>query len=54
MMSSRDKVFACGDMSNGQSLVVKAIASGRECARNIDMWLMGESRLPKVRGFAKS
>jgi len=54
MMSSRDKVFACGDMSNGQSLVVKAIASGRECARNIDMWLMGESRLPRVRGFAKS
>ena len=54
MMSSKNKVFACGDMSNGQSLVVKAIASGRECARNIDVWLMGESRLPRVRGFAKS
>lgn len=52
MMSSRNKYFACGDMNHGQSLVVRAIASGRECARNIDNWLMGSTKLPKVRGFA--
>ena len=53
MMSSKEKVFACGDMHHGQSLVVKAIASGRDCARNIDIWLMGKSNLPKVRGFSR-
>ncbi|MBM31626.1 MAG: glutamate synthase [Chloroflexi bacterium] len=54
MMSSKEKIFACGDMHHGQSLVVRAIASGRDCARNIDIWLMGTSNLPKVRGFARS
>ena len=53
MMSSQEKIFVCGDMHHGQSLVVTAIASGRDCARNIDLWLMGKSNLPKVRGFAK-
>jgi glutamate synthase (NADPH/NADH) small chain len=39
------KVFSCGDMRRGQSLVVWAISEGRECARNIDKFLMGESVL---------
>ncbi len=39
------KVFACGDMRRGQSLVVWAISEGRECARKIDEFLMGESML---------
>ena len=33
------KVFTAGDMHRGQSLVVWAIAEGRECARQIDDYL---------------
>ena len=40
-----DKVFAAGDMRRGQSLVVWAISEGRECARSVDEFLMGESLL---------
>jgi glutamate synthase (NADPH) small chain len=39
------KVFAAGDMRTGQSLVVRCISEGRECARNIDIFLMGQSAL---------
>lgn len=39
------KVFACGDMRRGQSLVVWAIREGRECAREVDKELMGYSNL---------
>ena len=39
-------VFACGDMRRGQSLVVWAIAEGREAARGVDLYLMGRSELP--------
>jgi glutamate synthase (NADPH/NADH) small chain len=39
-------VFAAGDARRGQSLVVWAIWEGRECARAIDTYLMGESFLP--------
>ncbi len=42
-----DKVFACGDMRRGQSLVVWAIREGRQCARSIDQYLMGRSDLPR-------
>jgi glutamate synthase (NADPH/NADH) small chain len=45
--SSRKKVFACGDMRRGQSLVVWAIREGRQCAREVDFFLMGESVLPR-------
>ena len=45
-MSSVPGVFAAGDTARGQSLVVWAIAEGRETARAIDLYLMGESRLP--------
>jgi glutamate synthase (NADPH/NADH) small chain len=44
--SSVPGVFACGDMRRGQSLVVWAIWEGRECARGVDAWLMGETSLP--------
>jgi glutamate synthase (NADPH/NADH) small chain len=53
MMSSVPGVFACGDAQQGQSLVVRAIASGRACARGIDLWLMGRSSLPPVRGYVR-
>ena len=39
------KVFAAGDMRRGQSLVVWAISEGRECARQVDIYLMGASLL---------
>ncbi len=40
-----DKVFSCGDMRRGQSLVVWAISEGRECAKEIDEYLMGYTNL---------
>ena len=39
-------VFTAGDMCRGQSLIVWAIAEGRDAARGIDRWLMGETALP--------
>ena len=38
-MSSADGVFACGDATRGQSLVVWAIADGRACATGVNRWL---------------
>ena len=45
-MSSVPGVFAAGDTARGQSLVVWAIAEGRETARAVDLYLMGETNLP--------
>jgi glutamate synthase (NADPH/NADH) small chain len=45
--SSLDKVFAAGDMRRGQSLVVWAIREGRQAAREVDLFLMGETLLPR-------
>ena len=45
-MTSVPGVFAAGDMSRGQSLVVWALAEGREAARGIDEYLMGKTGLP--------
>jgi glutamate synthase (NADPH/NADH) small chain len=45
--TSKDKVFAAGDMRRGQSLVVWAIREGRQCARSVDEFLMGSSVLPR-------
>ena len=45
-MSSVTGIFAAGDMRRGQSLVVWAIAEGRKAARAVDVYLMGESKLP--------
>lgn len=44
--TSVPNVFAAGDMSRGQSLVVWAIADGRKAARCVDEHLMGETLLP--------
>ena len=44
--TSQDGVFSCGDMRRGQSLVVWAIREGRQCARSVDMFLMGQTDLP--------
>lgn len=40
-----EKVFVAGDMRRGQSLVVWAISEGREAAKAVDEYLMGESLL---------
>ena len=45
--TSAAKVFAAGDMRRGQSLVVWAIREGRQCARAVDEFLMGDSELPR-------
>ncbi|MBN9554017.1 MAG: FAD-dependent oxidoreductase, partial [Alphaproteobacteria bacterium] len=45
--TSAAKVFSCGDMRRGQSLVVWAIREGRQCARGVDEFLMGSSELPR-------
>jgi glutamate synthase (NADPH/NADH) small chain len=45
--TSKPKVFSCGDMRRGQSLVVWAIREGRQCARAIDLSLMGTTALPR-------
>jgi NADPH-dependent glutamate synthase beta subunit-like oxidoreductase len=49
-MTSVDGLFAAGDCRRGQSLVVWAIAEGREIASNVDTYLMSKpSLLPRVR-----
>jgi glutamate synthase (NADPH) small chain len=45
--TSAPKIFTCGDMRRGQSLVVWAIREGRQCARAVDEFLMGSSKLPR-------
>jgi len=45
-MTSIPGVFAAGDMSRGQSLIVWAIREGRQAARFIDKYLMGFTDLP--------
>jgi glutamate synthase (NADPH/NADH) small chain len=45
--TDREKIFASGDMRRGQSLVVWAIREGRQAARAVDEFLMGESTLPR-------
>ena len=44
---TKPKVFAAGDIRRGQSLVVWAIREGRQCAREVDQFLMGSSLLPR-------
>ena len=47
MMTTAPGVFAAGDCSRGQSLVVWAIHEGRQAARGVDRFLMfGETVLP--------
>ena len=40
-----EKIFTAGDMHSGQSLVVRAIRDGRDCAREVDEALVGYSNL---------
>ena len=47
-MTSRPGIFAAGDMARGQSLVVWAIAEGRETAHYMDEYLMGSTLLPRA------
>ena len=37
-----DNVFVCGDAANGASLVVRAMASGRDTAQRVDRFLAGK------------
>jgi glutamate synthase (NADPH/NADH) small chain len=46
-MTSVPGVFAGGDMVRGQSLVVWAIAEGRDVARGVDQFLTGRTSLPR-------
>ncbi len=43
--TSEERIFTAGDMHRGQSLVVWAIAEGREAARAVDESLMGYTNL---------
>ena len=50
--TSEAGVFAAGDCRRGQSLVVWAQWEGRECARSVDQYLMGDaSRLQSRNAF---
>ena len=35
-----DNVFVCGDAANGASLVVRAMASGRQTAQKVNDYLL--------------
>ena len=43
--AGKEKVFTAGDVRRGQSLVVWAIAEGRQCAREVDQYLMGYTNM---------
>ena len=42
--TSTPRIFACGDMRRGQSLVVWAIREGRDCAASVDAFLAAVER----------
>ena len=52
--TSREGVFTAGDMRRGQSLVVWAISEGRECAREVDEYLIGRPSLLNAKTKARS
>ena len=43
-LTNVEKIFTAGDMHRGQSLVVWAVAEGRECAKQIDSFLLSGER----------
>jgi len=45
-MTNVPGVFTAGDMQRGQSLIVWALAEGRQAAKGIDRYLMGSTTLP--------
>ena len=44
-MTNVPGIFVAGDMTRGQSLIVWAIAEGRQAAKGVDQYLMGETTL---------
>lgn len=46
-MTGRTGIFCAGDARIGQSLIVQAIAEGREAAREVDIFLTGTTTLPE-------
>lgn len=44
--TNRKGIFSAGDARRGQSLIVWAIAEGREVARTVDIYLSGSTDLP--------
>ncbi|KAH6565875.1 hypothetical protein BASA60_009734 [Batrachochytrium salamandrivorans] len=51
--TSVSNVFAAGDCRRGQSLIVWGINEGRQAARQMDLFLMGNTRLPVSGGIEK-
>jgi hypothetical protein len=47
-MEAFENVFAAGDCRRGASLVVTAIAEGRDCANRVDEYLNGDTTLPRT------
>ena len=47
--TSRERIFACGDMRRGQSLVVWAIREGRDCAEAVNAFPAAEKSEPAAR-----
>ena len=45
-------IFAAGDARRGQSLVVSAISEGRECARQVDIFLNHYQKKSRIKGKA--
>jgi len=44
--TNQEGIFTAGDCRRGQSLVVWGIDEGRRAAREVDLYLMGETLLP--------
>jgi len=44
--TSEPGIFAAGDAVAGASLIVRAIAAGRDTAASVDAWLCPPSRVP--------
>ncbi|KAI8373021.1 uncharacterized protein BYT42DRAFT_578944 [Radiomyces spectabilis] len=49
--TSASGVFAAGDCRRGQSLIVWGINEGRQCAREVDQFLVGNTYLPVAGGI---
>ena len=50
-VTSAPGVFAAGDCRRGQSLIVWGINEGRQCAREVDLFLEGSTYLPVAGGI---
>ncbi len=53
-MTSVPGIFTAGDMTRGQSLIVWAIAEGRQAASGVDEYLMGRTDLPRPLVFGNA